>query len=99
MFEIMDQLRSSENSSSILENFNTHLATKGENKAIYENLTQRFLIVKLDYGQIEMTKEDVKAVWSKVDERFHEGLLTDPPVEESKEITSNIHLVGIIDKL
>ena len=95
--EIYDQIKAGGNK--LLETFVSH---RGENNAdtpVFTALNQRFLIVKLDYDDVDVNDEDIQSIWESVEERFDTRLLTNPSGEEYKVSKENAHLVAIVDRL
>ncbi|CAI2366164.1 unnamed protein product [Moneuplotes crassus] len=99
MSELMDTIRDTEGNTKILQSFVSYSAGINPKSAIYKSLTQRYLIVKLDFDGEELSEEDIEFLWESVDYDFNTNLLTSPCSEEHKQIDSNALLVATIDRL
>jgi hypothetical protein len=96
MSDIVEQIKAGGNK--LMETF---VAQRGENAetAVFTNLSQRFLLVKLYYDDVEVGDDDIQPIWESIEEKFDTGLLTNPPAEEYKASRENAHLVGVVLRL
>mmetsp|Transcript_37130 Transcript_37130/g.36711 ORF Transcript_37130/g.36711 Transcript_37130/m.36711 type:complete len:146 (-) Transcript_37130:416-853(-) len=78
MSELMDTIRDTEGNTKILQSFVSYCAGINPKSAIYKSLTQRYLIVKLDFDGEELSEEDIEFLWESVDYDFNTNLLTSP---------------------
>lgn len=99
MSDIIDQVKSSDGSTSIVEYFVKHRAQLGKTNPIFKNLKQRFLIVKLDFTDVELNDDELEPIWKAIDDRIDTDLLTKQSNEEDKVDAENARLVAIVDRL
>lgn len=99
MSDIIDQVKSSDGTTSIVEFFVKHRAQTGKTDPIFKNLKQRFLIVKLDFTDVELNDDDLKPIWKAIDDRIDTDLFTKQSNEEDKVDAENARLVAIVDRL
>jgi len=99
MKNLIENISSSEGSEKILESFVSTRAENGNTSPVYTSLSQRFLIVKLDFVGVELTEENIQSVWTAVNHTFDTDLLTKPGDEEHKGGKENAQLVAVCNRL
>ncbi|CAI2359404.1 unnamed protein product [Moneuplotes crassus] len=99
MPDLIGTIRDTEGKAKILQFFVSYCAKINLKSAIYKSLTQRYLIVKLDFDGDGLSEEDIHFLWESVDYDFNTNLLTSPCSEEHKEIDSNALVVATIYRL
>ena len=99
MKHLIENITSSEGSSKILESFVSNRIDNGNTFPVYTSLSQRYLVVKLDFKGVELTQGNIQSLWTAVDHHFDTDLLTQPGDEEHKSSKENAVLVAFIDRL
>jgi hypothetical protein len=84
----------------LMQGFVKYRSSYGSEQPVYNNLNQKFLIVKLNYQESanDLTSESIKMMWKAVDIQFDTSILTSIN-EESKEDGKKAELVAVVTKL
>ncbi|CAI2365940.1 unnamed protein product [Moneuplotes crassus] len=96
---IFDEIKTSEGQSKLLQTLVSVRAQNEINSPVYTSMGQRFLVIKLDYSNITLIREDIQSIWTSVESSFNTELLTSLPTEEHKDSEANAELVAVIDRL
>lgn len=99
MKSIITEIKSAQGESKLLQTLVSHRAQNENTAPVYTSLQQRYLIVKLNFSEVELAQEDIKALWNSVEEKFDTSLLTSPSTEEHKGGNNNAELVATVDRL